>query len=206
MFDGAKQVVKDGDVRAVIKRVHDTDHLGQELTMKAVAEIYDFKKMKESVKIIYNECIPCCRNQPYISGHYPMRPIPVKGAAFRMVLYIEFKINIYVLQWGIDCCAFKLSSRGNKKLIVARDYFTKYPIMKPIREACAEETVRFLTQIIEEFGVPAVIITDQGNDPSPTIHSRVQVGSSRTRRWPTCASSTRSIIARLARTIRPRMA
>ncbi len=86
-FDGiGKQIVKDEEVRAVIERMHNTDHLGQKRTMKAVVLTYHVKNSKEAVKIVYQECLECASNLPIVTGHYSMRSIPVQGIAFRMVL------------------------------------------------------------------------------------------------------------------------
>lgn len=58
---------------------------------------------------------------------------------------------------------FPLSNRNNRHLLVVIDKFSKFVLMKPMKVACAKETVEFIKErIITEFGVPEIIIMDNG--------------------------------------------
>lgn len=67
-------------------------------------------------------------------------------------------------QIGIDYIGpLNRSNNGNKYIIVAMDYLTKWPEAKPVKEATAEETVRFVYEdIICRHGCPGRILTDRG--------------------------------------------
>ena len=56
------------------------------------------------------------------------------------------------------------SARGHKYIIVAVDYFTKWAEAMPIFKADGETTAFFVfNQIIAQFGIPKVIVTDHGS-------------------------------------------
>ncbi|CAG8622836.1 2510_t:CDS:2 [Paraglomus occultum] len=56
------------------------------------------------------------------------------------------------------------TKKGNEHMIVAQDYFTKWPIAQPTQMTNAEEAVAFVeNHIITIYGVPEQIITDKGS-------------------------------------------
>jgi Integrase core domain len=79
----------------------------------------------------------------------PLHPIPV-GEPFHRI--------------GIDYVRpLPMTECGNKYIIVAMDYLTKWPEAKPVKEATAETTVDFIYEdIISRHGCPAIILTDRG--------------------------------------------
>lgn len=68
-------------------------------------------------------------------------------------------------RWGLDFIGhLPETENGNKWIIVAVDYATKWPIAKAFKQATAKETANFLFEnILMEFGCPSEIITERGS-------------------------------------------
>jgi hypothetical protein len=79
----------------------------------------------------------------------PLNPIPVK-APFKLI--------------GIDFVGpLPKTKNGNRYIIVAMDYMTKWPEAKPVQKVTAEETVKFIyEEIICQHGCPQEILMDRG--------------------------------------------
>ncbi|OMH80608.1 Gag-Pol polyprotein [Zancudomyces culisetae] len=68
--------------------------------------------------------------------------------------------------WGLDVAGPMnpiTKPEGNKYIIVAVDYFTKWPVALAVKAINAEVICTFITEmIIANFGVPKILITDRG--------------------------------------------
>nr|GEV58275.1 reverse transcriptase domain-containing protein [Tanacetum cinerariifolium] len=64
--------------------------------------------------------------------------------------------------WGIDFIGPFSSSRGNRYILVAVDYFSKWEEAKALPTNDARVVVKFLKSIFARFGTPRAIITDRG--------------------------------------------
>ncbi|KAI5179218.1 hypothetical protein PAEPH01_2606, partial [Pancytospora epiphaga] len=64
---------------------------------------------------------------------------------------------------GIDLInPLKATSRGNKYIVLATDYATRYAMAKPIKEKSAREVAKFLTyEVFMRIGAPKEIVCDQ---------------------------------------------
>nr|GEY10908.1 putative reverse transcriptase domain, ribonuclease H-like domain protein [Tanacetum cinerariifolium] len=67
-------------------------------------------------------------------------------------------------QWGMDILGPLPPARGGAKfVIVAIDYFTKWIKAKPLVKITCKEVIHFaMDNIIFRFGLPRVIVTDNG--------------------------------------------
>ena len=65
-------------------------------------------------------------------------------------------------RWGIDIVGpLPLTQQGNKYIIVAVDYFTRWPEARPLKIATAVTAADFIyEEIICRFGTPKVIQSD----------------------------------------------
>ena len=67
--------------------------------------------------------------------------------------------------WGLDMVGpLKKGPGGFTHLLVAVDKFTKWIEVKSITNIHSKEAVKFLLDIIYQFGVPNYIITDHGTN------------------------------------------
>ncbi|GJT09019.1 reverse transcriptase domain-containing protein [Tanacetum coccineum] len=64
--------------------------------------------------------------------------------------------------WGIDFMGPFLSSRGNKYILVAIDYLSKWVEAKALPTNDARVVVKFLKSLFARFGTPRAIISDRG--------------------------------------------
>ncbi|GJW01958.1 reverse transcriptase domain-containing protein [Tanacetum coccineum] len=64
--------------------------------------------------------------------------------------------------WGIDFMGPFPSSRGNKYILVAVDYFSKWVEAKALPTNDARVVVKFLKSLFARFGTPRAIISDRG--------------------------------------------
>nr|GEW78627.1 reverse transcriptase domain-containing protein [Tanacetum cinerariifolium] len=64
--------------------------------------------------------------------------------------------------WGIDFMRPFLSSRGNKYILVAIDYLSKWVEAKALPTNDARVVVKFLKSLFARFGTPRAIISDRG--------------------------------------------
>ncbi|GJX22800.1 reverse transcriptase domain-containing protein [Tanacetum coccineum] len=64
--------------------------------------------------------------------------------------------------WGIDFMGPFLSSKGNKYILVAVDYLSKWVEAKALPINDARVVVKFLKSLFARFGTPRAIISDRG--------------------------------------------
>ena len=65
--------------------------------------------------------------------------------------------------WGLDLVGpLQKGVGGYTHLLVAIDKFSKWIVARPITNIRSEQAVLFFTDIIHQFGIPNVIITDNG--------------------------------------------
>nr|GEV58487.1 reverse transcriptase domain-containing protein [Tanacetum cinerariifolium] len=81
--------------------------------------------------------------------------------------------------WGIDFMGPFLNSKGNKYILVAVDYLSKWVEVKALPTNDARVVVKFLKSLFSRFGTPKVIISDRGthfcNDQFAKVMSKYGV-------------------------------
>ncbi|GJW72322.1 reverse transcriptase domain-containing protein [Tanacetum coccineum] len=81
--------------------------------------------------------------------------------------------------WGIDFMGPFPSSRGNKYILVAVDYLSKWVKIKALPTNDARVVVKFLKSLFARFGTPRAIISDRGthfcNDKFAKVMSKYGV-------------------------------
>ncbi|GJY43036.1 reverse transcriptase domain-containing protein [Tanacetum coccineum] len=81
--------------------------------------------------------------------------------------------------WGIDFMGPFPSSRGNKYILVAVDYLSKWVEAKALPTNDARVVVKFLKSLFARFGTPRAIISDRGtyfcNDKFAKVMSKYWV-------------------------------
>nr|GEZ11821.1 reverse transcriptase domain-containing protein [Tanacetum cinerariifolium] len=90
-------------------------------------------------------------------------------------------IQIYEIfdVWGIDFMGPFPSSKGNKYILVAVDYLSKWIDAKGLPTNDARVVVRFLKSLFSRFGTPKAIISDRGthffNDQFSRVMAKYEV-------------------------------
>lgn len=104
--------------------------------------------MHKDVKRVIN-VYPCTTNKQRITVVGPLLPTPIMVGTFHVV--------------AVDLMTRTRSYEGNRYLIVAQDYFTKWPEAKAVPEKTAKAVAEFLEEFIfARFGCPVELVTDQG--------------------------------------------
>uniref|UniRef100_A0A6G5A977 Putative tick transposon n=1 Tax=Rhipicephalus microplus TaxID=6941 RepID=A0A6G5A977_RHIMP len=119
----------------VLLACHDeptSGHLGYSRTMDRVRQLYYWPKMSACVKRYVKGCRECQRRKtPHLKPAGHLQPIDPPRTPFEQV--------------GMDLLGpFPLSSCGNKWIIVATDYLTRYAETKALPRGTASEVASFL--------------------------------------------------------------
>ena len=146
------KVIRRFELEGLMYLVHDHElasHFGVRATYDNIKDKYYWKGMMRDVEIYVKSCDKCQRRgKP--QGRHELHSIKVKEPFYQM---------------GIDYVGpLPKTKEGNKYIIVAMDYFTKWPEAKPVKEANAKETARFIYEdIICRHGSPMKILSDRGS-------------------------------------------
>jgi hypothetical protein len=126
-------------------------HLGVDRMHFTMIEKYYWLRMKESIQKFYESCPKCQAHKSTRIMTAPLKPIEVSQPW--QTISIDFT------------GPFKPTRNGNKNIIVAIDYFSKFAIAAATRDATAETTAKFVfDEIICKFGSPVNILSDQGRN------------------------------------------
>ena len=124
-------------------------HFGVETTYNKIKEKFFWRGMYNDIRKYIKYCDICQRRgKKGESGK--LYPIKV-GEPFERI--------------GIDFIGpLTPTKRGNKYILVATDYLTKWPEAKPMKEANANNVVEFIyKEIICRHGCPKIILSDRGS-------------------------------------------
>lgn len=147
-----KSVVPKHQRAQILKNCHDSfisSHLGFFKTLHRIQELYYWPKLKKDV-IKYVRCCKTCQSQKMSNS----APLGLRGKE-RLAQY-PFQII------AVDIMGpFPKSPKGFTYLLVVVDWFSKYTLLHPMRNAKAQSIVQFMeNQVFLQFGPPQFIICD----------------------------------------------
>nr|GEV76224.1 reverse transcriptase domain-containing protein [Tanacetum cinerariifolium] len=107
--------------------------------------------------------LKACHNRP-TEGHHGPNYIATKGKFSQRDEMPQNSIQVYEIfnVWGIDFMGPFPSSRGNKYILVAVDYLSKWVEAKTLSTNDARVVCKFLKSLFARFGSPRAIISDCG--------------------------------------------
>jgi hypothetical protein len=146
-----QRVVKPNQIETILFNLHKDmtgAHLGVETTYTKVKERYYWPNMYNDIRSYIETCDNCQRRGP-TTRKEELLPLKV-GAPFDKI--------------GIDIKGpLPLTTKRNRYIVVAMDYFTKWPEAQAIPDAKAETVAKFVFEsIICRHGVPKEILSDRG--------------------------------------------
>lgn len=140
--------------RNVLEMCHDAPtagHLGQHRTLDKVAKRFWWPHLRTDVRQYVASCATCQpRKTPPHPAKTELQQIPPPGSPFEVV--------------GIDHLGpFPKSDDGNRYVIVATDYLTKWVEVEAVPDTSAVHLVTFVNKhLVLRHGTPRLIISDRG--------------------------------------------
>jgi len=145
------RVIRSHEMEAVLYMMHNdptAGHFAVDIMFDKIKERYYWPQLYENIREYVRSCDSCQRRgKP--KKHEELHPIPVQAPFYQI---------------GIDFVGpLPITTNGNKYIIVAVDYFTKWPEAKAVPEATAEQVALFIYEhIICHHGCPKKILSDRG--------------------------------------------
>src|SRR5215213_5578364 len=145
------RVLKEDETDAILFMAHNHEtggHFGTDTTYNKIADRYYWKGMYDDTRK-YIKCCDICQSRGQKGGKSYLNPIEV-GEPFERI--------------GIDFVGpLERTKRRNRYILVVTDYLTKWPEAKAMKEATAENVVKFIYEgIICRHGCPKIILSDRG--------------------------------------------
>lgn len=148
-----QELLHEGNITRVLTQVHSEGHMGINNTIRRMKTQYCCPGMIDRVTKFVQSCDTCqLRSRPPRSRNEVARPIRPPLDPFVMV--------------GCDAVGPVLPSKqGNKYLLVAVDYLTRWPIAMAVENINEITTAEFLyKKIVVEHGLPKYLLTDRGSN------------------------------------------
>ncbi|OMH81098.1 Transposon Ty3-I Gag-Pol polyprotein [Zancudomyces culisetae] len=149
---GIREVLHELNCKEKIIELHNENHLGVHNTWNIVKEKYYSPKLFEITKHVVNFCDVCQRYKSSNKRKNLFNPIIALQPFDVIGLDIIGPIN-------------PTSAEGNRYIISAIDYLTKWPICKAVPSVQSDTIINFLVyDVISNFGIPRKLITDRGSN------------------------------------------
>jgi hypothetical protein len=148
----------------MLQKFHDdisAGHFGFARTLERISKRFYWPGMAQDVLQYCRACIQC----------QTRKSIPNKPAGLMMYIQVDQPFE----KVGIDLLGpFPVSRYGNKYIIVAVDYLTKWVETAAIPNGTAEEVARFFVDsIVFRHGAPKTLISDRGKCFIADLNARV---------------------------------
>lgn len=124
-------------------------HLGIDKTLYKIKENFYFPKMREFVTKYVNRCVNCMFYKIPKKGELYWHPLD-KGSEPFQVIHLD------------HVGPFVMTERDNKYILTIVDGFSKYVVLRAVKDVTAIETVYYMREFVCTYGRPKRIITDRG--------------------------------------------
>jgi hypothetical protein len=141
--------------REVLSQLHDAPeggHLGSRRTLEKARGSVFWPGMKREILLWCTNCETCCACKgPGQKGRAPLG-MTTSGTPWQRV--------------AVDVMGpLPTTARGNRYVLVAQDYFTKWPEAFPMAEQSSSTVARLLVEdVFARYGCPVELHTDQGSN------------------------------------------
>lgn len=150
-----KMVVPRNLRQEVLQQCHDSPlaaHMGFKKTYSRISEEYYWPQMRRDILTYINKCQICS------SQKSPNKARPGLMGKEKEVNY-PFQLISMDLMGPLP-----RSSKGNTYLLVVTDWYSKYVLLHPLRQATTNGICKFIEeQVFLIYGVPQVIVVDNGS-------------------------------------------
>ncbi|EGT57862.1 hypothetical protein CAEBREN_22792 [Caenorhabditis brenneri] len=152
---GQKTIVPEQLKKTIYKSFHENaasgGHLFWKKSLEKAQRRYYWPNMQKNFFEWTRQCLPCQRRRSVHPSARELQAIVCTTAVFEKV--------------GLDLTGpLRESSRGNKYYINVVDWFTKYVISVPVKDATTDTVTRvLLEEVILKYGTPAQLISDNAS-------------------------------------------
>lgn len=149
--EGLRWVVPKGCRWQILQKNHDQiGHFGFEKTFNRIKEHYWFSKMRKFIKKYVNSCLECAHNKiPAGKKEGFLHPIPKISTPFH---------TIHIDHLG----PFVTSKRKNVYILVIIDAYSKFIVIKAVKNTRSNTSIAVLRDYFGTFGLPTRLISDRG--------------------------------------------
>ena len=138
--------------KEILERAHaNVGHMSTGKAFGLVQSNYYWPGFYSDVDEFCKSCDTCLRTKTVPRPRWPMQPLPVIPMPFYMI-----RVDIVG--------PLKRTRQGNKYILVAIDYYTKFTEAMAMKDQEAEIVARALEEIFSRHGLPGVLLTDQGTN------------------------------------------
>lgn len=139
--------------KEILKECHDAataGHLGSFKTWKRASQLYYWPKMRPDINKYVRKCQTCAQYK-----------VEQKKPGGLMGKDIEIDKPWQMISSDL-MGPFPRSTKQNRYLLVISDYFTKFTLIFPLRQATAKAVVRHMEEVILMYGAPQLVRCDNG--------------------------------------------
>lgn len=156
---GLKLCLSKDEIKEVLLEYHEGavgGHFGRDVTVGRVREKFWWPTLWRDVVEHVKTCENCQRYGPR-ERHNALQPFqPVYPFE---IIFMDFVVNL------------PMTPHRNRHLITMTEGLTKWVEARPVKEATAASAAKFLMEeIVQRFGVPTVVITDNGTHFKKEFH------------------------------------
>ena len=139
---------RQGEVEAILYHLHDCHgHFAAGVLMRTIVGRYYWPTRSKDVNVYCSTC-PSCQ----LIG-------PLKPSVSQMAIVHLQPLDMM----GFDFVGrFPDTARGNKYIIIAVDYFTRFLFAQAVPDRQGKSAVSLLIHIVQQFGWPRAVYTDNG--------------------------------------------
>ncbi|XP_073942510.1 cactin, spliceosome C complex subunit [Choristoneura fumiferana] len=128
----------------------DIGHFSIDKTLEKIKQDFWFPKMRRFITKYVRSCIECA---------YSKEPSGPKEGLLHPIHKVDRPFDtVHIDHLG----PFVRSAKGHSYLLVLVDGFTKFSLLKPLRNLKSKLTIRALEDIFTTFGYPSRLISDRG--------------------------------------------